>query len=81
MRLIHWIGAVSIAANRLVNALTGGDPQMSVSARAGLAREHHRRAGVITCKLLGWMDPIDGKDDRDHCNVAVVHYWERKNGT
>jgi hypothetical protein len=76
--LKRWLLAMSMALNQLANTILGGDPDMSVSARAGLAREHGARGGRIACHLLDWIDPHDG--DRpigDHCTIAVRNHKEQ----
>lgn len=74
----HWLLAVSMAANQFVNAVTGGDPDMSVSARAGFAREHGSKAGTAICRVLEFVDvhPF-GNDSGDHCGIAMKHELER----
>ena len=79
MHIGHWIGAIAIAANQLFNAMIGGDPQMSPSARAGLAREHGSKGGAVACKIMDWIDFKDGDGPKgDHCEEAVTTYWTRK---
>lgn len=76
----HWLGAVVMALNQLVNALMGGNPDMSVSARAGYAREHGSKVGAGACHLLDWLDPRDGDSAQgDHCEIAVRHDQEGQN--
>lgn len=74
----HWLLAVSMAANQLVNALTGGNPQMSVSARAGYAREHGSKGGIVTCRVLEFLDvhPFSHTKE-DHCQIAIRNYETR----
>lgn len=76
-----WILAVSMAANQFFNALIGGNPQMSTSARAGYAREAGSRGGRVACAVLEAIDfhPFRTDVDRnlDHCQIAVRNYEAR----
>lgn len=78
----HWLISILIAANQLGNALTGGDPQMSISARSGFAREHGSRIGKIMCKLEDIPDIHHPNpkypDHADHCIIAIIDYRNRK---
>ena len=71
----HWLLAVSMGFNQLFNVLTGGNPDMSVSARAGYARDKGAKLGAGVCHLLDWLDPHDGDGpEGNHCDVAVQHH-------
>lgn len=75
---MNWLRAVVMALNQLGNALTGGDPDMSVSARAGYAREHGAKLGGGVCHVFDWLDPRDGDSARgDHCDIAM---WNHEHG-
>jgi hypothetical protein len=75
LRLKRWALAVAMAANQLTNALTGGDPDMAVSARAGYARARGSKWGAGTCRVLNWLDPRDGDSPNgDHCTIAVRNH-------
>ena len=68
----RWLLAVVMALNQLGNAILGGDPDMSVSARVGYARARGSTFAAGTCHVLDWIDPRDGDALRgDHCDVAV----------
>ena len=72
---MHWLLGLSMALNQLANALFGGDPDMSLSARAGYARAHGAKLGGAVCQLLDWVDPHDGDSPRgDHCEIAIYHH-------
>jgi len=73
----RWLLGLSMALNQLANALLGGNPDMSVSARAAYAREHGNKVGASVCHVLDWLDPHDGDGPRgDHCDVAIAHDLE-----
>ena len=73
---------ILIALNQLGNTIIGGDPQMSMSARAGFAREHHSKLGTYWCSTLDLFDHhhpnVKYPDGADHCTIAVIDYRERK---
>jgi hypothetical protein len=78
----HLLLSVAIATNQLINAATGGDPQMSISARAAFAREHGSKLGKFWC---GTFDKFDHHhlstyypSDADHCDIAIIDYRDRK---
>lgn len=56
-RYLYSLGA---ALSILVNALVGGLPTQTLSARADVARARQRRWGCVLCAIL---DSIE----RDHC--------------
>ena len=70
----HFLLGISMALNQLVNAVTGGNPDMSVSARAGYARDRGAKVGTAVCHVLDWLDPRDANAPAgDHCFIAVQH--------
>lgn len=74
-RFKRWGVSVLMALNQLGNALTGGNPDMSMSARAGYAREKGSKGGALACKLLDWLDPRDGDSPNgDHCEIAIRNF-------
>lgn len=78
----HWLVRVLIATNQLGNALTGGDPQMSFSARFGFARERGSEFAKLACGALEKLDHHHWNPEYnpawDHCDIALVDYWRRK---
>jgi hypothetical protein len=54
-----------IALDQFVNALTGGDPDMTLSGRMGRAVAEGR------CKLCGLICWLLGLIDKDHCALAA----------
>lgn len=77
----RYLLALSMAANQLFNALIGGNPQMSTSARAGYAREHGSRGGRIMCSVLEAVDFHPFRKPElsalDHCAIAMLNYESR----
>lgn len=72
---MRWLHAVVIALNQLGNAVLGGQPDMTISARAGIAREHGSGFARGACNVLDWLDPRDGDAPQgDHCVIAVRNY-------
>ncbi|MGE3433351.1 MAG: hypothetical protein AB7I22_20360 [Ramlibacter sp.] len=51
---------LSVAFDQLGNAAGNGDPDETISSRAGKARLQGRVWGCVLCKVLDWLDP-------DHC--------------
>lgn len=70
--LKKYIINVLVAFDQLVNAITGGDPDMTISGRAGWAIKEGRCA---LCKPLCW---FLGLFDKDHC--AKNANWEFDEG-
>jgi hypothetical protein len=78
LALWKWLGTVMVALNQLGNAVLGGSPDMAISARTGLAREHGSRMAAGWCHVLDWVDPRDGDGPRgDHCAMSVDVYRAR----
>ena len=74
MKLKSFFLGLSMAFNQLFNAATGGNPDMSVSARAGYARDKGAKVGTAVCHILDWLDPHDGDSPKgDHCDIAIQH--------
>lgn len=85
--MFKWLAvfsAFSVLFSQNVNRIIGGDPTMTVSARAGYARQNGSVAGRRVCHVLNWIDVRnDGDDpDGDHCDNAMLadfrRYQERK---
>lgn len=62
MRRYLW--NVLIAVDQLGNALAAGDPDETISSRAGKAQRAGRRWGCILCRMLDWFE-------RDHCAKSM----------
>ena len=59
-----WFWNILIALDRFGNALTGGDPEETISSRAGKARNEDKLWGKMLCPVLDWIDP-------DHCATSI----------
>jgi hypothetical protein len=60
----RYLFNILLSLDQLVNALTGGDPDMTLSGRMGRAVAEGRCSG---CRLVCWL--LD-KIDPDHCAKA-----------
>lgn len=79
-RARRFLGVVWLAVNQTVNALMGGDAQMTVSARIAYARERGSQFGFKACKVLSALDLRDNDPERgggDHCVNAQDNYEAR----
>lgn len=77
MPIGRYLVGLSIAANQLANALSGGSPIETVSSRAGLAREHGSHVGGAVCAVLSTIDRHHERPNEDHCQKAIRHLNER----
>ncbi len=59
-----WFWNVLIALDRFGNALFLGDPEETISSRAGKARNADKFWGKALCPVLDWVDP-------DHCVTSI----------
>lgn len=74
MFLGRYLLSLSMAFNQLANVVLGGNPDMSISARAGYARARGAKFGTGVCHVLDWLDWHDGDaPEGDHCQKAVNH--------
>jgi hypothetical protein len=77
---MHFLGryllGLMIAINQLTNAITGGDPQTSVSARIAEARDHGHRAAKVLCAMIEKID-FHPPNRPDHCTEAERIHLER----
>lgn len=86
MFLARYLLRISMALNQFASTVTGGDPDMAVSARAGYARERGSKGGTAICRVLEFMDPHWVNDRRgpdtklagDHCEIAVYNHEHGK---
>ncbi len=61
----RWVVDVLIGLDQWANAVLGGAPDETISARAGRARVAGQLWGRALCAFLDWLDP-------GHCEDAVV---------
>jgi hypothetical protein len=59
-----WITNVLVAADQLVNAVLGGDPDETISSRAAKAARRGHRWGCVLCRALDALQ-------RDHCERVI----------
>jgi len=62
--LKKYIKNVALARDQLINAVTGGDPDESISSRAGKALLKDKLWAKFLCKFLNIFE-------RDHCLKAI----------
>jgi hypothetical protein len=67
MKILRWFGKgafnVLVALDQLVNTIFGGDPDETISSRAGKLNGTRLWATYL-CKFLNWLDP-------GHCVYAI----------
>ena len=56
--------SLAVAYDQLANAAFGGDPDETISSRAGKAARRGQRWGCLLCRLLTRIDP-------DHCEKSL----------
>ncbi len=59
-----WSWNILISFDRTVNAIFGGDPEETISSRAGKARNADKVWGKALCPVLDWLDPL-------HCISSI----------
>jgi hypothetical protein len=66
-KLFGWLGRgafnVLVAIDQLGNAIAGGDPDETISSRAGKLNRQRLWATML-CNFLNWLDP-------GHCTDAI----------
>lgn len=72
----RWIAAVAVASNQLLNALSGGSPDESISSRLGHAREHGSKFARFACAVLEKVNTGHPQFD-DHCLEAMATHAVR----
>lgn len=60
----RWFWNVLISVDQLGNTLAGGDPDETISSRAGKAKQEGKRWGCVLCRILNWFD-------RGHCDKSI----------
>ena len=59
-----WVWNILIAIDQLGNSLIGGDPDETISSRAGKAKKKGRRWAKVLCWALDRIDP-------GHCGAVI----------
>lgn len=60
----RYIWNLLIALDQLGNALFAGDPDETISSRAGKAMHEGKVWGCVLCRVLNWFE-------RDHCAKSI----------
>lgn len=61
-----YILNILIAIDQLGNALINGNPDETISSRAGKAMIAGKKWGCVLCKFLDWFQ-------KDHCKKAIEY--------
>ena len=62
--LKKWLFNILIGIDQLGNTLAGGDPDETISSRAGKAKKEGKTWAKVLCVALDWVDP-------GHCDDSV----------
>lgn len=62
--MLSWLGNIFIAFDQFINALIGGDPDETLSSRAGKAARKNNKIACIFCKMLDFFD-------KNHCEKFI----------
>ena len=62
-RFCKYVWNILISIDQLINTLLGGDPDETISSRAG-KREKEQAWAKYLCKFLNWVDT-------DHCTKTI----------
>lgn len=60
----RYLWNVLISIDQFGNAVTGGDPDETISSRAAKAKERGKTWGKLMCKFLAWFD-------KGHCAKSL----------
>lgn len=71
--MFGWLQVASVVFSQALNVITMGQPGMTVSARAGYARDNGSKVGAGLCRVL---DVVDLKS-HDHCTNAIIAHEVR----
>lgn len=55
-----WPRRFLLACDRLLNVIVNGNPDLTISTRAAIARQEGRRWGCVVCRVLDFFA-------KDHC--------------
>ena len=83
MGFLFWLKNILLWLDQGLNTLLLGDPDETLSRRAGRARAKGQAWGCYLCKVLDWIDPrhcaksIDGDDEHEGRNSVpqMVARW------
>jgi len=85
MAVLFWLKNILLWLDQGLNVLLMGDPDETVSRRAGRARLKGKTWGCLLCKVLDWIDPrhcetsVLGDDEHEGMNsvAKMVGRWRR----
>lgn len=60
-----YLKNILVSIDQLANTLIGGDPDETISSRAGKLHKNNKLAYIL-CRLLHWID-------HDHCKKSIEH--------
>ncbi|MDR5883617.1 hypothetical protein [Caballeronia sp. LZ032] len=61
---LRWLRNVLVALDQLANAIALGDPDETISSRAGKAMQEGKRWGCVLCRCLDLLQ-------KDHCLKSI----------
>jgi len=84
MGFLFWLKNILLWLDQGLNTLLLGDPDETLSRRAGRARAKGKQWGCLLCKVLDWVDPrhcqksIEGDDEYEGKNSVsqMVARWQ-----
>ena len=65
-----YILRVLVSADQFWNVVFGGNPDMTISCRAGIEQQRGSRWACVLCRLLDFFQP-------GHCDKSVASFIER----
>ncbi|WP_439684874.1 hypothetical protein MNJPNG_05030 [Cupriavidus oxalaticus] len=60
----RYLWNILISLDQLGNALMAGDPDETISSRAGKAMQNGKAWGCVLCRFLNWFE-------KDHCLKSI----------
>ena len=75
----RYIRNLGISIDQLGNALTGGDPDETISSRLGKCKERGSSICTAVCKVLTRIWQFFGSKQHSHC-IDVIERDEGKDG-
>ena len=66
----HYLMRVLVAGDVFLNVCSGGEPDMTISARTGKAALKGKRWAIALKAVLDWIEP-------GHCEGAIIHDEQR----
>lgn len=60
----QYIWNILVSLNQFFNTVFFGDPDETISSRAGKAAKKKERWACVLCRLLNWLE-------KDHCTKSI----------